>query len=81
MMTNNNTLRMAAAGLAAAGIGAAAALLLAPQSGRRTRRLIKLSSQWCWHLLGGEVDRAQELLYRGKRATNQLGRKLKLTSA
>jgi gas vesicle protein len=79
-MTNNNSLRIAAAGIAAAGIGAFAALLLAPQSGRRTRRKLKLASQWAWNSVGGELDKAQDFLHLGKRATRQLSRKLKLAA-
>jgi gas vesicle protein len=59
-MKINNSLRIGSTWIALAGIGAAVALLLAPQSGRRTRRKILLTSGRCWDSLTGELEKAQD---------------------
>ena len=67
-----------------AGLGAAAALLLAPQAGSRTRRQIKRAARHYWGSLTHELEDAQKLLNRGKNAADvaarQLSRKLKLVA-
>jgi gas vesicle protein len=83
-MRIEHSLRTAATWVVMAGLGAAVALLLAPQSGRRTRRQIRLMAQGCWYSLNGELEKAQDLLTRGKDAADytarELSRKLKLNS-
>jgi gas vesicle protein len=76
------SIRIAAIGIVPALVGAAAALLLAPQSGRRTRRQIRLIGERCWYSMSGELQRAGDLLQVGAEAANKAartaGRKLRL---
>jgi gas vesicle protein len=65
-MKIKRAIRKAATWLAVAGIGAAAALLFAPQSGRRTRRQIKRAAERGWGLLNDEFEKAQDLYARGR---------------
>ena len=81
-MNGRNSLQAGSMWIAAAAAGAAAALLLAPMSGRRTRRRIKLGSNYFWELVAGKWEKAQDrLLHRdvADRA-RRLGRKLKVAS-
>ena len=55
-------------------IGASAALLLAPQSGRRTRRQIRLLGERCWDSVSGEIERAGELFQGGVDTANRTAR-------
>jgi gas vesicle protein len=65
-----------------AGIGAVAGLLLAPQSGRRTRRQIKYTAEKSWKQLNDGLEKGQDLLDKGRKAVDytarQVRRRLKL---
>ena len=78
------SIRIAAIGIVPALIGASAALLFAPQSGRRTRRQIRLSGERCWYSLVSELERAGELFQGGidsaQKTARTVGRKFGLPS-
>ena len=73
---------IATIGIVPALVGAAAALLLAPQSGRRTRRQIRLIGEHCRYSMSGELQTAGDLFQVGADAANKaartVGRKLRL---
>jgi gas vesicle protein len=60
-----------------AGIGAIAGLLLAPQSGRRTRRQLKSSAQKSWNSLNDGLEKGQHLLNKGRKAADQTAREFR----
>lgn len=71
-MNIGNSLKKAAIWtLPAAAIGAGAALLLAPQSGRRTRRQTKLLAARCWGSVTDNVEKAEELFASGSHAAGK----------
>lgn len=53
-----NSLRSVIPWIFGAVAGAAAGILLAPQSGRRTRRQIRLAGARCWYAAGDQLQRA-----------------------
>jgi gas vesicle protein len=64
--------------LAAGAIGAGIALLFAPQSGQRTRRLIRRKAERCIQDAGDEVaEKTRGLYIRGKLAADGTARKLR----
>jgi gas vesicle protein len=83
-MRNNYSLRIGATCIAMAGLGAAAALLLAPQAGSRTRRQIQRTARCYWGSLTHQLEDAQNLLSKGRStadvAARQLSRKLKVVA-
>ena len=72
--------------LLAAGIGAGTALLLAPYSGEKTRRLIRVKAESLAKDFREEIKANASLLQKtgtikARRALNQLGRKIRSAAA
>jgi hypothetical protein len=79
-MRNNHSLRIGATWIAMAGLGAAAALLLAPQAGSRTRRQIQRTARRYWGSMARQLEGAQDLLNKGRSTADVAARQLAANS-
>lgn len=83
-MKIRKSLRVFVPWVVTATVGAAVALLAAPQSGRRTRRQIILLGERCWYSATDKLQATGDLLAAGKdeagRRLRSVGREWRLTS-
>ena len=71
------SVRVVMLSMAAAGVGACVALLLAPQTGQRTRRQIRRKTEDLVHQVREDLGSlAQDTYERGTRAAQQVGRRI-----